>query len=140
MFERKCTKWQWLFTRRSCTQNHFVYIHDGRVHNMILSIYTMVVYIMSVVYIHDSFVLMNIGQQVRKFFVLLLRFFCIKLIQLLDSTVPKRVFFFKYIINFIHIKEIKFNSFSIVKHLRVAKAVNAQKVLLHLDPGSSSLI
>ena len=35
---------------------------------MILSIYTMLVYIMYVVYIHDRFVLLNLGQQVRKFF------------------------------------------------------------------------
>ena len=62
-----CRLRQWLFTRRSCTQNDFVYIHDGRVHNIILSIYTMVVYIMSVVYIHDCLVLINLGQQVRCF-------------------------------------------------------------------------
>ena len=53
---------------------------------MILSIYTMVVYIMSVVYIHDRFVLIYLGQQVRKFFVLLQLLFFYKLIQLLDSN------------------------------------------------------
>ena len=73
---------QWLFTRRSCTQNDFVYIHDGRVHNMILSIYTMVVYIMSVVYIHDRFVLINLGQQLRKFFVFFIEFFFTNLFRL----------------------------------------------------------
>ena len=86
--------------------------------NMILSIYTMVVYIMYVVYIHDRYVLLNLGQQVRKFFGVFFRVFFYKLIQ----YVPR--IFFKYIINFINVKEFKFPSFRIVKHLRVAKAVN----------------
>ena len=107
-------EWQWLFTLRSCTQNDFVYIHDRRVPNMILSIYTMVGYIMYVVYIHDRFVLLNLGQQVRKFFGVFFRVFFYKLIQ----YVPR--IFFKYIINFINVKEFKLPSFRIVKHLTLS--------------------
>ena len=51
---------------------------------MILSIYTMAVYKMSVAYIHDRFVLINLGQQVQKISVVCRVFY--KFIQLLDST------------------------------------------------------